>query len=139
MKLYGGDHWSGYKPSEATVKQSLIVNLICDMGYADYADERLGNNFNSKTSYYFINEFLDELEERVKGVTVQDEECDPHALYVDIYIDDEYMYTVKNIYEEQVYIDDNVSKYDLLDYEFIEDYQSSSVSNAVNISGLFFR
>ena len=137
MKLYGTEKWYGNKPNNPSKKQCLIIDLICDMGHEEYAHYSLDERFTSETAYHFIGEFLDELDERIKGVAVQDEEEDPHSLYVDIYLDDSYLYTVKNIYRETIYIDDKVNQYELINYEIIENYQNSSIYNAVDFSTFY--
>lgn len=124
MRVQGTEHWQGSKPRDASMRQEIIMDIIFEMT----GDEI--TSYNSKIAYEFIGRYIDELEDRVRARFVQDEEEDPYLLYMDIFIDREYVFTVKNICSHEVYCDDTLDSVDIIDYEIYEDeYADADLSD----------
>lgn len=128
MNLKGNEKWCGNEPRKASVKQEIIMDIIYEM-----TGEQI-ESYNSKTAYEFISRYTSELKNRVLGKFVQDEEEDPYLLYMEIFIDREYVFTIKNICSHEVCADDNLDYVDIEDYEvFVDENHDNDLNDAYSI------
>ena len=128
MNLKGNEKWCGNEPRKASVKQEIIMDIIYEM-----TGEQI-ESYNSKTAYEFISRYTSELKNRVLGKFVQDEEEDPYLLYMEIFIDREYVFTIKNICSHEVCADDNLDDVDIEDYEvFVDENHDNDLNDAYSI------
>ena len=124
MEIHGTEKWIGTIPNQPSIKQEILMDII----YEVTGDTLIGR-YDSESAYDFIAKYKDNLFNQVKAIHDIDT-TDKYVYYSDIFLNEEYIFTIKNYCYKKVdpknLVSSKVKKYEIEVYEsdcitYIED------------------
>lgn len=104
----------GNRPRPVSMRQRLYFAILEKMtGKKFYAR-------NSKEAYDLIGKYIYEIENNV-NIEYSFDADDSHILYADVYIFNDYKFTVKNRCRENITIDKTIDTAKIISFEILED------------------
>lgn len=113
MNIRGTKNWRGSKPNPVSVKQQIYFIIL---------EELTGRTFtarNSREAYAIIGEYRNQIENNVVVEYFLDAD-NPYIFYSDIYIDNQYRFTIENICREPVGYDIKIDTASIKSFKIYE-------------------
>ena len=114
MNINGTERWRGNRPNPVSMRQRLYLAIL---------EEMTGEQFyvrNSKEAYELIGKYKYEIQNNV-DIEYSFDDRDSHILYADVYILDEYVFTVRNVCREAINRDETIDTAKIISFEIYED------------------
>ena len=114
MRVRGTEEWQGTRSNPVTLTQCVYLDILKEM---------TGNEFyarNSKEAYELIGNYKYDIQNNV-DIEYAFDDRDSHILYADVYIFNEYRFTIKNRCREAINIDETIDTAKIVSFEIYED------------------
>lgn len=114
MNINGTKKWRGTKPNPVSMRQQLYFAIMEEMTGRDFYAR------DSEEAYAIIGDYKYEIQNNV-DIEYAYDDIDPYVLYADVYIYDEYRFTVKNRCSEAINMNETIDTAKIVSFEIYED------------------
>ena len=114
MNINGTESWQGTRPNNVSMRQKIYFAIL---------EEMTGEEFyarNSKEAYELIGNYKYDIQNNV-DIEYAFDDRDSHILYADVYIFNEYRFTIKNRCREAISIDGTIDTEKIISFEIYVD------------------